>query len=78
MGTGAQPSHWDALHSLAAPTWAVVGERDAKFVGLARAMAEAGAVREVVLPDVAHGLLAERPEALAAVLRQGLGGDGSG
>ena len=78
MGTGAQPSHWGALRSLTMPTWAVVGERDAKFVGLARAMAEAGTVQEVVLPDVAHGLLAERPEALAAALRQALGADGSG
>lgn len=76
MGTGAQPSHWDALRSLTVPTWAVVGERDAKFVALAHAMAEAGRVEVVVVPGAAHGLLAERPVALAAVLRQVLGEGG--
>lgn len=73
MGTGAQPSHWDALATLPMPTWAVVGARDAKFVGLAHEMAEAGPVEVVVVPGAGHLLPAERPEALADVLRHVLG-----
>lgn len=68
MGTGAQPSHWGALDGISAPTLAVAGARDAKFVALARAMAAAPAVRAAVVPDAAHLLPAERPAALARLL----------
>lgn len=73
MGTGAQPSHWEALPRLGPPTWAVVGERDTKFIGIARAMAEAGPVEVVVVPEASHALPTERPHALAAGLRRVLG-----
>jgi 2-succinyl-6-hydroxy-2,4-cyclohexadiene-1-carboxylate synthase len=69
MGTGAQPSHWDALAGIRAPTLAVAGARDAKFVRLAERMAEAGGVETAVVPGAAHLLLAEAPDALAALLR---------
>ena len=68
MGTGAQPGHWDALAGIRAPTTAVAGARDAKFVRLAAAMAEAGPVAPVVVPDAGHLLPAERPAALAQIL----------
>ncbi len=69
MGTGAQPSHWDALAGISAPVWAVAGALDPKFVGLARQMAQASAsVEAVVLPDAGHFIPAERPAALAALL----------
>lgn len=68
MGTGAQPSHWDALAGIRAPTLAVAGARDAKFVRLARAMAEAGGVETAVVPGAAHLLPAEAPDAVAALL----------
>ncbi|WP_412063557.1 alpha/beta fold hydrolase [Rubrivirga sp. IMCC45206] len=69
MGTGAQPSHWDALDGISAPTLAVAGARDAKFVALAAAMATAPAIRAATVPDAAHLLPAERPAALASLLR---------
>ena len=76
MGTGAQPSHWDALAGITMPTTAVAGALDPKFVALARAMAErlpraggAGPVEPVVLGGAGHMLAAERPAALAALLQ---------
>jgi len=39
MGTGAQPSLWDALPNLPMPVELIVGEHDAKFVDIARKMA---------------------------------------
>lgn len=68
MGTGAQPSHWDALAGIRAPTLAVAGDRDAKFVRLAAAMAETSPVRVAVVPGAAHLLPADAPDALAALL----------
>ncbi len=68
MGTGAQPSHWDALVGISAPALAVAGARDPKFVRLAHAMAEAGTVEASVVPDAAHLLPLERPDALASLL----------
>ena len=68
MGTGAQPSHWGALAGISAPTTAVAGDRDAKFVRLAREMAESGDVRVQVVPGAAHLLPIERPDALASLL----------
>jgi 2-succinyl-6-hydroxy-2,4-cyclohexadiene-1-carboxylate synthase len=38
MGTGAQPSLWDALPALRIPTHCLVGEQDDKFVAIADAM----------------------------------------
>ncbi|WP_412067993.1 alpha/beta fold hydrolase [Rubrivirga sp. IMCC43871] len=69
MGTGAQPSHWAALDGISAPTLAVAGARDAKFVALAAAMAAAPAIRAATVPESAHLLPAERPAALASLLR---------
>lgn len=69
MGTGAQPSHWDALAGISAPTLAVAGHRDAKFVALAGEMATAPAIRAATVADAAHLLPAERPAALAQLLR---------
>ncbi|PAP77902.1 alpha/beta fold hydrolase [Rubrivirga marina] len=68
MGTGAQPSHWDALAGIRAPTLAVAGARDAKFVRLAQQMAEAGGFETAIVPGAAHLLPAEAPDALAALL----------
>lgn len=68
MGTGAQPSHWDALAGISAPAWAVAGALDPKFVALAHAVAAAGPVEPRIVPDAGHNLPAERPDALAALL----------
>ena len=71
MGTGAQPSHWDALPRLP-PTRALAGARDAKFVRIARRMAEAAPVEAVVVPGAGHALLDGAPAAVAAALRDPL------
>ena len=68
MGTGAQPSHWGRLARISAPTLAVAGARDAKFVRLAAAMAEAGGFATATVPDAAHLVPAEAPAALAQTL----------
>ena len=72
MGTGAQPSYWGALDRLP-PTLALAGARDAKFVRVARLMAEAAPVEAVVVPGVGHALLDEAPGAVAAAVRRALG-----
>lgn len=69
MGTGAQPSHWDALAGISAPVWAVAGALDAKFVGLAWQMTHASeSVEPIVLPGVGHFVPAEAPGALASLI----------
>ncbi len=69
MGAGVQPSHWEHLHRLCVPAWAVVGARDAKFVRIAEAMAAAGPVTVRIVPDAGHALLDEAPDAIALLLR---------
>ena len=68
MGTGAQPSHWDALAGISVPVWAVAGALDARYLRLARQMAEAPSIEAVTLPDAGHLIPAEAPTALAALL----------
>ena len=70
LGTGAQPSYWGRLAALPPGTLAVAGERDAKFVGIARRMeARAdGRVRAVALDGVGHAPHLEAPEATATLV----------
>ena len=62
LGTGSQPSFWDRLDEVAAPTLLVTGSLDAKYEALAQRMAEAlpRAVRESVA-DAGHTVHLERP-----------------
>lgn len=68
MGTGSQPSHWDALDGISVPTLAVAGALDPRYVDVARRMAEAPAVTAVVLDGAGHALPTEAPGALAHTL----------
>lgn len=70
MGTGSQPSLWGELAGLTAPTMAVAGELDEKFVSIGRRV-EAGSpmVSFVSLPDVGHNIRAEAPVAYIGLLR---------
>lgn len=64
LGTGALPSFWEALPGLRVPTLLLVGGRDARFVGVARAMVEAlPDGRLTVVPDAGHAVHLERPGA---------------
>lgn len=69
MGTGAQPSHWEHLHQIHVPAWAVAGADDAKFVEIANRIAETTSFNVVVVPDASHAVLNERPEYVASLLR---------
>src|SRR5205814_2225978 len=70
LGTGVMEPLWERLGELDVPVTLVVGERDHKFVAIARAMAERIADAEIVVADGAgHAVHLERPEAVAELLR---------
>ena len=55
MGTGGQPSLWEALPNLRVPALAVAGGLDEKFVGISRRMASLNVrMRLAVVPGVAQ------------------------
>ena len=69
LGTGVMPSLWGGLGELAMPAVVLAGERDPKFVALARGMQalipDAGLA---VVPGAGHSILLEAPAAVAAHL----------
>jgi 2-succinyl-6-hydroxy-2,4-cyclohexadiene-1-carboxylate synthase len=70
LGTGSQPSFWEALPALRVPALLLAGELDSKYAALASAMAAQlpGADRAIV-PAAGHTTHLEQPDAyLAAVL----------
>jgi 2-succinyl-6-hydroxy-2,4-cyclohexadiene-1-carboxylate synthase len=70
MGTGAQPSFWEALPNIDIPTLLLAGEEDQKFTQVARNMAEGIPGAELrLMPKAGHAIHLENPFAwLAAVL----------
>ncbi len=69
LGTGALPSLWGRLGELAIPVELVVGERDAKFRGTAKRMADAlPDARVHVVPGAGHAVHLEAPGAVAAII----------
>jgi 2-succinyl-6-hydroxy-2,4-cyclohexadiene-1-carboxylate synthase len=70
MGTGAQPSFWEALADIGVPTLLLAGEEDQKFTQLAESMAkEIPDVELRLMPRAGHAIHLENPFAwLAAVL----------
>jgi 2-succinyl-6-hydroxy-2,4-cyclohexadiene-1-carboxylate synthase len=70
MGTGAQPSFWDALGDIQVPVLLMAGEEDRKFTEVAREMAmrmPRATLR--LMPRAGHAIHLENPFAwLAAVL----------
>lgn len=73
-GTGAQDPLWDALGIITTPVLLVVGERDAKFRGIADDMAPrfAGRCDTVVLAGTGHACHLEAPEAFCATVTEWL------
>ena len=68
MGTGAQPSAWEALNGFTRPTRLIVGALDAKFVAIAAQMqARLPNARCVVVAAAGHAVHVERP---GVVLRE--------
>jgi 2-succinyl-6-hydroxy-2,4-cyclohexadiene-1-carboxylate synthase len=69
IGTGQMQPLWSRLGELTMPAAVLVGERDLKFVGLGRRLADAlPDASFTVVPRAGHALPLEAPEAVAAVL----------
>jgi 2-succinyl-6-hydroxy-2,4-cyclohexadiene-1-carboxylate synthase len=69
LGTGVMPPLGDRLGELALPVALVVGERDAKFRGIAERMARRLPQGEIVVVEGAgHAVALEAPEALAEAI----------
>jgi 2-succinyl-6-hydroxy-2,4-cyclohexadiene-1-carboxylate synthase len=74
LGTGAMRPLWDRLGELALPVTLLVGERDAKYRGVAEEMAaRLRDGRVVVVPRAGHALHLEAPEAVARAIRDAPG-----
>lgn len=71
LGLGGMPDYRPRLGELELPIRLVVGEDDAKFLDLARAMeAELPRGRLVTVPEAGHNVVLERPEALVRILEE--------
>jgi 2-succinyl-6-hydroxy-2,4-cyclohexadiene-1-carboxylate synthase len=70
MGAGRQLSRWACLPRLATPVWLVVGERDARYVDIARRTAERLPRAEVVqVPGAGHTVHLDQPDAVCALVK---------
>lgn len=66
-GTGTQRPLWDELHNITVPVLLIAGERDSKFVQIAREMNSYlpnSTLR--VIPDAGHSVHLENPQAVAS------------
>jgi 2-succinyl-6-hydroxy-2,4-cyclohexadiene-1-carboxylate synthase len=73
MGTGRQPSLWEKLPEIQPPIHLIVGEQDAKFVGIAMRMTTACKQAWVsVIPGAGHNVHLEAPVAYLQAVRQAL------
>jgi 2-succinyl-6-hydroxy-2,4-cyclohexadiene-1-carboxylate synthase len=70
-GTGAQEPLWDRLATLRPPVLLVAGAADAKYTALAERMAAAigPRARVALIPGAGHAAHLERPEEVAAMVR---------
>ncbi len=63
LGTGSLPSFWDQLERVDLPVLLLVGAEDAKFVAIARAMAERlPRARIEIVEDAGHTVHLEQPD----------------
>ena len=70
LGAGVMEPMWDRLHELDMPVTLAAGERDPKYVDIARAMAERIPGAEVaVVAGAGHAAHLEAPDVVAALLR---------
>ena len=69
MGTGVQPSLWEALPALRMPVQLIAGQHDAKFVSIARAMAQQiSNATLTIAPDAGHTVHLENSDAWLRVV----------
>ncbi len=70
MGTGAQPSLWENLDRLAMPLFLIAGEKDAKFSGIGREMAERCPVARLhIVAGAGHNVHWEHPRLFGSLVR---------
>ncbi|MBT8395547.1 MAG: 2-succinyl-6-hydroxy-2,4-cyclohexadiene-1-carboxylate synthase [Gemmatimonadetes bacterium] len=70
MGTGVQPSFWDALPEVTVPVLLMAGEKDRKFTQVAERMAEGIPDAELrLIPKAGHAIHLENPFAWLAAVR---------
>ncbi|HEV7807622.1 MAG TPA: alpha/beta fold hydrolase [Solirubrobacteraceae bacterium] len=75
IGTGVMAPLWERLGELRMPVAVLAGERDPKFVALARRLA--GALERsslTIVPDAGHALALEAPAAIVAAITRPLRG----
>ncbi len=73
LGPAAMPCWSDRLPGIRVPVRLVAGERDAKFVALARSLAERLPRADVrIVPGVGHNVILEAPRAVAGLLMEDL------
>jgi 2-succinyl-6-hydroxy-2,4-cyclohexadiene-1-carboxylate synthase len=73
LGTGALPSLWPRLDRLTIPVELVVGDRDEKFLGIARQMLqELPNAHLVVVPGAGHAVHWEAPGTVAETIGAGV------
>lgn len=66
IGTGSQPSLWAEWAQLTVPTTLIVGELDAKYVGISAEMhALNPQSQQIVIPDAGHNVHSERLQEFA-------------
>lgn len=74
LGAGAQPSLWERLPEVTAPTLLLAGELDTKFVNIAQHMAaRLPNARLEIVPGAGHAVQMERPELFQALVLNFLG-----
>ncbi|WP_264738847.1 2-succinyl-6-hydroxy-2,4-cyclohexadiene-1-carboxylate synthase [Cytobacillus firmus] len=69
MGTGAQPSWWDALVQLEMPVLLITGELDQKFCKIAEEMSKIlPSVQWKSIEDAGHAIHVEKPELFGTIV----------
>ncbi len=77
LGTGAQPSYWEVLSKIQAPTLLLAGEEDGKFTAIAERMAHEIPDADLrVIPKAGHSIHLENPFAMLAAVRTYRSGSG--
>lgn len=73
MGQGAQPWYGDRLEELEMPVLVIAGERDPRYVAIAKRVAAATGGRLVIVEDAGHAVVGEAPRKVALEIERFLG-----
>ena len=70
IGTGSQPSYWDALQTINKPVLLITGELDQKFVSIGLEMKKhASSWEQTVVSDAGHAIHVEKPQLFATMIK---------